>query len=134
MPLRALFNNVEIHSYEFDALQWQKLKQEYKKQNLIMACCGQNGIPKVRKLNNFYFAHKSRSNCLCAKESAGHLYLKFLIAKIAHESVWVVQAPVFFGAAWGCYCSMVLFWGAHVDEFFVRVISGVCERSQSDDG
>jgi hypothetical protein len=90
MPLRALFNNVEIHSYEFDALQWQKLKQEYKKQNLIMACCGQNGIPKVSKLNNFYFAHKSRSDCLCAKESAEHLYLKFLIARIAHESGWDV--------------------------------------------
>jgi hypothetical protein len=104
MPLRALFNNAEIHSYEFDALQWQKLKQEYKNQDLIMTCCGQNGIPKTSKLNNFYFAHKSLSDCLCAKESAEHLYLKFLIAKIAHESGWDVttekQGTTQNGEAW----------------------------------
>lgn len=69
-----------------------------------MACCGQNGISKTSKLNNFYFAHKSRSDSLYAKESAEHLYLKFLIAKIAHESGWDVttekQGTTQNGEAW----------------------------------
>ncbi|EBU6939397.1 hypothetical protein K3K50_003438 [Salmonella enterica subsp. enterica serovar Manchester] len=90
MPLRASLNGKEIHSFEFNSQEWENLKQTYKSQSLFMSCCGQPGIPKTSKLNNYYFAHKSKSDCQYAKESAEHLYLKFLIAKLASEAGWSV--------------------------------------------
>lgn len=90
MPLKASLNGKEIHSFEFNSQEWEYLKQTYKSQSLFMSCCGQPGIPKTSKLNNYYFAHKSKSDCLYAKESAEHLYLKFLIAKLASDAGWSV--------------------------------------------
>ncbi|HAX5102291.1 TPA: hypothetical protein JZG64_004556 [Escherichia coli] len=90
MPLRASLNGKEIHSFEFDHQKWENLKQTYKSQFLFMSCCGQQAIPKTSKLNNYYFAHKSKSDCQYAKESAEHLCLKFLIAKLASDAGWSV--------------------------------------------
>ncbi|EOL9082080.1 competence protein CoiA [Escherichia coli] len=90
MPLKASLNSKEIHSFEFNFQKWEHLKQTYKSQSLLMLCCGQPGIPKTSKLNNYYFAHKSKGDCPYAKESAEHLYLKFLIAKLASDAGWSV--------------------------------------------
>ncbi|HDF2342240.1 TPA: hypothetical protein PC598_001812 [Morganella morganii] len=90
MPLKAILDGEEIHSFTFNEREWEELKDSYRKRTLVMSCCGHGAIPKTSKLNNFHFSHKPKSDCQYARESPDHLYLKFLIAKLAHKAGWSV--------------------------------------------
>ncbi len=90
MPIKAILDGKEIHSFTFNDREWEELKNSYKKCTLVMSCCGHGAIPKTSKLNNFHFSHKPKSDCQYARESPDHLYLKFLIAKLAHKAGWSV--------------------------------------------
>ncbi|EOZ5674162.1 competence protein CoiA family protein [Morganella morganii] len=91
MPLKALLNNELIYSFMFDEPEWLNLKKNYKNQLLKMECCGHDAIPKISQLGNFYFAHKKRGECSSASESMEHLYLKYLVARLAYQHGWTVN-------------------------------------------
>ena len=90
MPLRAKLNKKDVFSYEFDENSWNQLKASYKKETLMMPCCDNKAIPKISKLNNYFFAHARRSGCTSAPETFEHIFLKTLIAKIACSLGWDV--------------------------------------------
>lgn len=90
MPLRARLNGENVYSYEFNEKSWNELKASYKKQILMMPCCENKAIPKVSKLNNYFFAHARKGQCTSAPESFEHIFLKTRIAKIASSLGWNV--------------------------------------------
>lgn len=90
MPLRARLNAKDVFSYEFDENSWNQLKATYKENTLIMPCCDNKAIPKISKLNNYFFAHARKSGCTTAPETYEHIFLKTLIAKIASSLGWNV--------------------------------------------
>ena len=90
MPLRAILNQKDVFSYEFDEDSWNQLKASYKQETLMMPCCDNKAIPKISKLNNYFFAHARRSGCTSAPETFEHIFLKTLIAKIARSLGWDV--------------------------------------------
>ncbi len=90
MPLRARLNEKDIIAYEFDENSWSQLKASYKKETLIMPCCDNKAIPKISKLNNYFFAHARRSGCTTGPETFEHIFLKTLIAKSASSLGWNV--------------------------------------------
>lgn len=81
MPIRASLDGNDILAFQCDEIEWKKLKES----NLTMPCCGLRAIPKKSKLGNYFFAHHRRGECTTAPESAEHIYLKTLIAKLAIE-------------------------------------------------
>ncbi|MCY4403136.1 MAG: competence protein CoiA family protein [Candidatus Poribacteria bacterium] len=91
MPLRAKLNSKDVYAYEFNENSWNELKATYKKQTLMMSCCDNKAIPKVSKLNNYFFAHARRGLCTSAPETFEHIFLKTLIAKIASSLGWNVM-------------------------------------------
>jgi hypothetical protein len=88
LPLRATIGGNDTHAYEYTEEAWTSLKTSYKATNLLMPCCSSLAIPKTSKLGTFFFAHKQRAECNSAPESAGHIYLKTLVAKAAIEAGW----------------------------------------------
>ena len=90
MPLRARLNGEDVYSYEFDENSWNELKASYKKQTLMMSCCNNKAIPKVSKLNNYFFSHARKGPCTSASETVEHIFLKTRIAKIASSLGWDV--------------------------------------------
>ena len=90
MPLRAKLNSEDVYAYEFNENSWNELKVSYKKQPLMMPCCDNKAIPKVSKLNNYFFAHARKGSCTSAQETLEHIFLKTLIAKIASSLEWNV--------------------------------------------
>lgn len=83
MPLRAVLNGETIQAFDYPIDAWDALKKKYKKENLSMPCCGGHSVPKTSKYGIFFFAHKSESECNGTPESPEHLYLKYLLAKVA---------------------------------------------------
>ena len=81
MPIKASLDGNDILAFQCDETEWKKLKESY----LTMPCCGLRAIPKKSKLGNYFFAHHRRGECTSAPESAEHIYLKTLIAKLAIE-------------------------------------------------
>lgn len=90
MPLRAVSDSGNAHSFEYDAQRWAELKGDYKRLNLRIPCCGVAAIPKTSTLGNFFFAHARKGECTTAPESAEHIYCKNLIAKAAQSAGWLV--------------------------------------------
>ena len=90
MPLRARLNDEDIYSYEFNEKLWNELKASYKNQTLMMPCCDNKAIPKVSKLNNYFFAHARKGQCTSAPETFEHIFLKTRIAQIAYSLGWNV--------------------------------------------
>ncbi|TEW54302.1 hypothetical protein E2R68_08490 [Psychromonas sp. RZ22] len=90
MPLRAILDDVEIQSFNLDIEEWNLLKDTYKDKSLLMPCCPRKAIPKTSKLGMKYFAHSRRGDCTSAPETQEHLYLKFLVAKLAQQYEWDV--------------------------------------------
>lgn len=90
MPLRAILNGKYVFSYEYNEDSWNDLKASYKQHTLQMPCCNSHAIPKVSKLNNYFFAHSRKGECLTAPESAEHIFLKTLIARKAISLGWNV--------------------------------------------
>lgn len=90
MPLRANLNNDAIYAFKYDEDAWLELKATYKDQTLVMPCCESKAIPKISKLNNYFFAHSKNENCLVPLESVEHIFLKTLIAKTAMSLCWDV--------------------------------------------
>ena len=90
MPLRAVLNNQNIFSFEFNEITWANLKAIYKTKQLQMACCKTIAIPKKSKLGNYFFAHSSNTECTSLPESSEHIYVKTLIAMAAKEAGWAV--------------------------------------------
>lgn len=81
MPLRARINGEDIFAFDHDSDSWNELKASYKNTALLMPCCDSRAIPKISKLNNYFFAHNRKEECSVALESAEHIFLKTLIAK-----------------------------------------------------
>jgi hypothetical protein len=90
MSIRAILDNTNIYSYDYDNEAWQALKKSHKDLKLIMPCCDSHAVPKTSKLNNYFFAHSKQGECTSAPETPEHLYLKTLIAKIALSEGWQV--------------------------------------------
>ncbi|AXC69482.1 hypothetical protein DOE63_31375 [Salmonella enterica subsp. diarizonae serovar 59:z10:-] len=90
MPLRATLDNEPIQSFNLDFDEWASLKETYKDKSLLMPCCQRKAIPKTSKLGTQYFAHSKRGDCTSSPETQEHIYLKFLIAKVAQEHGWHV--------------------------------------------
>ena len=90
LPLRATIDGNDIHAFEFTNEKWDSFKASYKKLNPLMPCCGILAIPKTSKLGNFFFAHKKTGVCHTEPESAEHIFLKSVIAKVAIEAGWAV--------------------------------------------
>lgn len=90
MPLRACLNDEVIFAFKYDEDAWHELKATYKAQALVMSCCESKAIPKISKLNNYFFAHSKKSECLVPLESVEHIFLKTLIAKTAMSLGWDV--------------------------------------------
>ena len=98
MPLRACLNDEVIFAFKYDEDAWHELKATYKAQALVMSCCESKAIPKISKLNNYFFAHSKKSECLVPLESVEHIFLKTLIAKTAMSLGWdVINRCI-------CYC------------------------------
>ncbi len=93
MPLKAVFNTENIFSFQYSESEWKELKREYKKQSLVTHCCSTPAIPKVSQNGLQFFAHKAKasSNCNYKPEGPKHEYVKFVVAKAAHEAGWDVQ-------------------------------------------
>jgi len=90
MPLKALLNNLVVHSFEYGSEEWKCLKSSPDKLNLFMPCCESRAIPKTSILGTQYFAHSKKGECSTAPESKEHLYLKYCIAQIAKQNGWKV--------------------------------------------
>lgn len=90
MPLRATLDGEVIQSFRLEPGEWSNLKGSYKSKSLLMPCCQTKAIPKTSKLGTQYFAHSKRGGCASNPETQEHLYLKYLIAQIAHECGWQV--------------------------------------------
>lgn len=90
MPLRATLDDESIQSYNLDSEEWATLKETYKDKSLLMPCCQRKAIPKTSKLGTQYFAHSKRGDCTTSPETAEHIYLKLMIAKVAQERGWRV--------------------------------------------
>ncbi len=90
MPLRATLDDKDIQSFDFHRDEWISLKDTYKTQSLLMPCCQAKAIPKTSKLGTQYFSHSRRGDCTSAPETKEHMYLKFLIAKVAQQCGWKV--------------------------------------------
>lgn len=92
MPLRALLDNKNTHAFTYSKEDWNKLKKRYREHSLIMPCCKTQAIPKTSNLQNHFFAHKSREECLLYKtENSKQLLFKTIIAKTAQELGWHVE-------------------------------------------
>lgn len=90
MSIRARINGEDIFSFKMDKDSWHELKASYKEKSLLMPCCDSKAIPKVSKLNNYFFAHSRKGPCSSAPETPEHIYLKTLIAKQAVSLGWDV--------------------------------------------
>ncbi len=90
MPLRAISGESDILAFALDASQWGALKKSYKDNSLSMPCCGNAAVPKTSPRGTYFFAHKVRSDCTTAPESAEHIYLKTVIASAALTAGWKV--------------------------------------------
>lgn len=90
MPLRAILNGNNIHSFEFTHFAWDNLKQTYKDMSLHMPCCGTQAIPKTSHRGTQFFSHTVRGDCTSEAESPEHLYVKSIIAQAAKEAGWEV--------------------------------------------
>lgn len=90
MPLRAILNGNSIQSFDFNESSWSSLKENYKKETLVMSCCGNKAIPKISKLGTQYFAHARRNDCTSVNETKEHLQLKAIVAQIATKEGWKV--------------------------------------------
>lgn len=90
MPLRAIINGKDIFSFEHDENSWNELKTSHKEHSLQMPCCDSKAVPKTSKLNNYFFAHSKKGECLTAPESDEHIFLKTLIARKAISLGWGV--------------------------------------------
>ena len=91
MPLRALFNNKNVHSFEYNDEEWKYLKNTYKNHNLVMPCCNTEAIPKSSVLNNKFFSHKSKNDCSYRFENEQQICFKTIIAQTAHKLGWGVK-------------------------------------------
>src|SRR5579871_3425391 len=94
MPLRCLFDNQPVSSFELTDAAWNDLKQGYRSHTLVMACCGAPGIPKVSNRGTRFFAHKSQGDCATAPESEAHLRAKWIIARAAIDAGWTAETEV----------------------------------------
>jgi len=90
MPLRAKLNKQDVYAFNYEKDSWNKLKETYKKQELLMPCCNRKAVPKTSKLGTYFFAHAKKDDCLSGIESDEHLSLKNLIAKVALSFGWDV--------------------------------------------
>ncbi|MEZ9782336.1 hypothetical protein AB4292_17250 [Vibrio cyclitrophicus] len=90
MPLRAVFDGVQLQAFDLDYDEWCQLKDTYKSYSLTMGCCGHKAIPKTSKLGTQYFAHARRGECSSAPETADHLKLKTIVAQAASKAGWNV--------------------------------------------
>ncbi|MCW5602598.1 competence protein CoiA family protein [Nitrosomonas sp.] len=90
MPIRARLNGEDVFSFNMSESSWNTLKATYKNHSLLMPCCDSQAIPKVSKLNNYFFAHSRASSCSYAPETPEHIFLKTLIAKQAASAGWNV--------------------------------------------
>lgn len=88
MPLKAIFNEVPIYAHQYSQSAWADLKDKYRSGSLKMPCCSSLAIPRTSKLGTFHFSHKAKGECVSQPESNIHLYLKFLIAKVAERAGW----------------------------------------------
>lgn len=95
MPLRAIQDTKSIHAFDFNSIEWAKLKTSCDLLNLKMPCCGNMAIPKTSSLGTPFFAHNRRGNCTSAPESPEHLRCKQIIAEAALASGWtaVTEKP-----------------------------------------
>lgn len=94
MPLKCLLNGDPLLSFLMEDDEWNEIKKSYSSHELIMSCCGTHAIPKVSKLGTRFFAHKPKSVCGSAGESAEHLHAKWVIAHAAAEAGWIAETEV----------------------------------------
>jgi Competence protein CoiA-like family len=90
MSIRAILNDIDVYSFDYDDESWQSLKNNHKNLNFVMPCCNSHAVPKTSKLKNYFFAHSKQGECTSAPETPEHLYLKTIIAKIARSDGWLV--------------------------------------------
>lgn len=90
MPLRATEGSHDLLAFAIPERDWDDLKRSHTTRAILMPCCGTRAIPKTSKLGLQFFAH-STNDCNFKPESPEHEYVKFLVARTAHEAGWTVK-------------------------------------------
>jgi hypothetical protein len=92
MPLTCPRAGEPFASFLLCDEEWRTIGSNYRAMRLSMRCCSSPAIPKLSSLGTRFFAHKSRSDCQVAPESAEHLLAKFIIADSARAVGWETSA------------------------------------------
>lgn len=96
MPLRCQDNtNRDIHAFNLNADQWERLRSENKAHNnLRMPCCDNKVVLKTSKLGTQFFAHVRKGICTSKPESEEHLKIKSQVARALAKNGWGVATEV----------------------------------------
>lgn len=93
MAFKALKNEQNIYSFQYNLKEWIDLKAD-SLSSFKMSCCGNQAILKTSKLGAQFFAHKVKpkeSNCSTDGESAEHIHIKYLVMKELDRNDWNVE-------------------------------------------
>lgn len=92
MPLSCLRNGLVTSSLDYDLAGWERLREENASNGeLRLACCGSNPVLKTSRLGTRFFAHRGRSACTEAGETAEHLFAKACIAQAVGKTDWIAE-------------------------------------------
>jgi hypothetical protein len=88
LPLRASINGEMILAPFLDDIEWNRLTQRVKSENLevTIPCCGNPAYLRTSKHGIHHFVHKVRSDCTSAPETWQHLKAKQAIVRACRDA------------------------------------------------
>lgn len=88
MPLKAIYNDVPVFSYNFNEETWAELKRGYRQGSLLTSCCQRPALPRTSPIGTRHFAHKTTGHCQSRPETREHLLVKHKLAVLAQAQGW----------------------------------------------
>jgi competence protein CoiA len=95
MPLSCQSGTDSILATAYDAAGWESLRAlNAEEDRLRLRCCNSRVTLKTSKLGTRFFAHKQRSECTSAAETAEHLFVKACVAQAISGTDWSASTEV----------------------------------------
>lgn len=89
MPLRCDDESGPVYSFDQDEQSWSALR--VRQPHLKFSCCDASVVLKTSKRGTKFFAHKARTQCDTAPETAEHLKAKAIICSTLGQAGWLAQ-------------------------------------------
>lgn len=90
MPLKCLRGDEEVYSFDVESDDaWEALRKENaKKSDLAMSCCGAAVVLRTSPLGTRHFAHARKGPCKTAPETKEHLLAKRIVVEGIRRTAW----------------------------------------------